>query len=159
MLNKKRVLIFCTGNSARSQMAEGLLRHDAGDRFEVFSAGTKPSHVRAGAIAVMREPGIDISRHRSKSAAEFKGQQFDYVLTVCNNASESCPIFAGRTIAMHQNFEDLAARRGAGQRQRGVDSANQLNPRTISAARSKSIVVSLLHPTNLRPRSIRNLAC
>ena len=92
---KKRILILCTGNSARSQMAEGLLRHDAGDRFEVFSAGTKPSRVRPEAIAVMRELGIDISGHRSKSVDEFTGQQFDYVLTVCDNAKESCPIFPG----------------------------------------------------------------
>ena len=97
MPDKKRVLILCTGNSARSQMAEGLLRHDAGDRFEVFSAGTKPSHVRPEAIAVMRELGIDISGHRSKSVDEFAGQSFDYVLTVCDNAKESCPIFPGKT--------------------------------------------------------------
>ena len=78
-------------------MAEGLLRHDAGDRFEVFSAGTKPSQVRPEAIAVMRELGIDISGQRSKSVDEFLGQQFDYVLTVCDNAKESCPIFPGKT--------------------------------------------------------------
>ncbi len=95
---KKRVLILCTGNSARSQMAEGLLRHDAGDRFEVESAGTKPSHVRPEAIAAMNELGIDISGHRSKSVDEFTGQQFDYVLTVCDNAKESCPIFPGQTV-------------------------------------------------------------
>ena len=106
---KKRILILCTGNSARSQMAEGLLRHDAGDRFEVFSAGTKPSHVRPEAIAAMREVGIDISGHRSKSVDEFTGQQFDYVLTVCDNAKESCPIFPGKTVTIHHNFEDPAA--------------------------------------------------
>jgi protein-tyrosine-phosphatase len=83
---KKRVLILCTGNSARSQMAEGLLRHDAGDRFEVRSAGTKPGHVRPEAIAAMREIGVDIGGHRSKSVDEFAGQPFDYVLTVCDNA-------------------------------------------------------------------------
>ena len=76
-MNRKRVLILCTGNSARSQMAEGLLRHSAGDRFEVFSAGTKPSSVRPEAIAVMQELGIDISEHRSKSVDEFAGQSFD----------------------------------------------------------------------------------
>src|SRR5580700_10066973 len=88
---KKRVLILCTGNSARSQMAEGLLRHDAGDRFDAESAGTKPSQVRPEAIAVMRELGIDISGHRSKSVDDFAGQNFDYVLTVCDSAKESCP--------------------------------------------------------------------
>lgn len=86
MSAKKRVLILCTGNSARSQMAEGLVRHDAGDRFEIYSAGTNPSRVRPEAIAVMRELGIDISGQQSKSADEFEGQQFDYVLTVCDNA-------------------------------------------------------------------------
>lgn len=110
---KKRVLILCTGNSARSQMAEGLLRHDAGDRFEVFSAGTKPSPVRPEAIAAMRELGIDISGHRSKSVDEFTGQHFDYVLTVCDNARESCPFFPGGTEPIHRNFEDPAALEGS----------------------------------------------
>ena len=114
---KKRVLILCTGNSARSQMAEGLLRHDAGARFEVFSAGTKPSHVRPEAIAVMRELGIDIAGHRSKSVDEFIGQSFDYVLTVCDNAKESCPIFPGKAVMIHRNFEDPAAFEGAEEEQ------------------------------------------
>jgi len=113
MPDKKRVLILCTGNSARSQMAEGLLRHDAGDRFEVFSAGTKPSFVRPEAIAAMRELGIDISGHRSKGVDEFIGQQFDYVLTVCDNANESCPVFPGQTVRIHHSFEDPAEARGA----------------------------------------------
>jgi arsenate reductase len=94
-------------------MAEGLLRHDAGDRFEVFSAGTTPSHVRAEAITVMRELGIDISRHRSKGVDEFTGQPFDYVLTVCDHAKESCPLFPGKTVTIHQNFEDPAALHGS----------------------------------------------
>ncbi len=105
----QRVLILCTGNSARSQMAEGLLRHDAGEHFEVESAGTKPGQVRPEAIAVMREIGIDISRHRSKSVDEFAGQQFDYVLTVCDSAKETCPIYAGHTNRFHHSFEDPAA--------------------------------------------------
>src|SRR5438477_8217286 len=113
MPNKKRVLILCTGNSARSQMAEGLLRHDAGDRFDVFSAGTKPSQVRPEAIAAMRELGIDISGHRSKSVDEFTGQQFDYVLTVCDKARESCPVFPGKAFAIHRNFDDPAALQGS----------------------------------------------
>jgi arsenate reductase len=114
-MGKKRVLILCTGNSARSQMAEGLLRHDAGERFEVFSAGTKPSQVRPEAILAMRELGIDISGQRSKSVDEFAGQQFDYVLTVCDNAKESCPIFPDQTITIHRNFEDPAAVQGSGE--------------------------------------------
>src|SRR3981081_2607599 len=105
---KKRVLILCTGNSARSQMAEGLLRHDAGDRFEVQSAGTKPGQVRPEAIAVMKELGIDISHHRSKHVDELKNQRFDYVLTVCDNAKESCPIFPGHSTRIHKSFEDPA---------------------------------------------------
>lgn len=109
MSNKQRVLILCTGNSARSQMAEGLLRHDAGNRFEVFSAGVSPSHVRAEAIAAMRELGIDISGHRAKSVEEFAGQEFDYVITVCDNANEHCPVFPGTTERLHWSFEDPAA--------------------------------------------------
>ena len=115
MPDKKRVLILCTGNSARSQMAEGLLRHDAGDRFEVFSAGTRPSHVRPEAIAVMRELGIDISNQRSKGVDEFTDQSFDYVLTVCDNAKETCPIFPGQAIRMHQRFDDPAELQGSDQ--------------------------------------------
>jgi arsenate reductase len=94
-------------------MAEGLLRHDAGDRFEVFSAGTKPSQVRPESIAAMGELGIDISGQRSKSVDEFAGRQFDYVLTVCDNAKESCPLFPGKTVAIHHNFEDPAAFKGS----------------------------------------------
>ena len=107
-----RVLILCTGNSARSQMAEGLLRHDGGAAFEVASAGTKPSHVRPEAIAAMREIGIDISGHRSKSVDEFAGQEFDYVITVCDNAKESCPVFPAATKRIHWSLEDPAAVQG-----------------------------------------------
>jgi arsenate reductase len=113
MADKKRVLILCTGNSVRSQMAEGLLRHDAGDRFEVASAGTKPGQVRPEAIAVMKELGIDISGHRSKSVDEFSGKSFDYVLTVCDNAKESCPIFPGHANRLHHNFEAPATFQGS----------------------------------------------
>jgi arsenate reductase len=109
MSDKKRVLILCTGNSARSQMAEGLLRHDAGDRFDVESAGTKASSVRPEAIAAMNELGIDISQHRSKNVDEFAGQPFDYVITVCDNARETCPVFFGAAKKMHRSFEDPAA--------------------------------------------------
>jgi arsenate reductase len=109
---KKRVLILCTGNSARSQMAEGLLEHDAADRFEVESAGTKPGYVRPEAIAVMKEIGVDISDHRSKHVDEFQHQSFDYVLTVCDNAKESCPVFPGHSKRIHKSFEDPAAFQG-----------------------------------------------
>ena len=106
MNSKKRVLILCTGNSARSQMAEGLWRHVAGDRWEVFSAGTKPSRIRPEAIEAMKEIGIDISTHRSKSVDEFAGQEFDYVITVCDHANEICPVFPAKTQRLHWPFED-----------------------------------------------------
>lgn len=112
-MEKKRILILCTGNSARSQMAEGLLRHDAGDHFEVESAGTKPGTVRPEAIAVMKEVGIDITAHRSKHVEEFDGQHFDYVLTVCDNAKESCPLFFGTATRLHHNFKDPAVVEGS----------------------------------------------
>lgn len=117
---KKRVLILCTGNSARSQMAEGLLRRDAGERFDVESAGTKPGCVWPEAIAVMREIGIDISGHRSKHVEEFTGQSFDYVLTVCDNANEICPVFPGGTTRLHRSFEDPAGAQGNEDSRRAV---------------------------------------
>jgi arsenate reductase len=94
-------------------MAEGLLRHDAGNVYEVFSAGTKPSQVRPEAVAVMREVGIDISRHRSKSVDEFAGQDFDYVITVCDNAKQSCPVFPVKKKRIHWSIEDPAAVQGS----------------------------------------------
>ena len=103
------MLILCTGNSARSQMAEGLLRHDAGDKFVVESAGTKASSVRPEANAAMKEIGIDISRHRSKNVDEFAGQEFDYVITVCDNARETCPVFFGAANQLHHSFDDPPA--------------------------------------------------
>ena len=112
MNDRKRVLILCTGNSARSQMAEGLLRHDGGDRFEVASAGVEPSEVRSQAIEVMREIGINISGQRSKSVDEFLGQEFDYVITVCDNAREQCPVFPCKAERIHWSFEDPAAAQG-----------------------------------------------
>ena len=112
MSDPKRVLILCTGNSARSQMAEGLLRNLGGDQFEVFSAGTEPSVVNPLAIEAMREMHIDISGHRSKSVEEFLGEEFDYVITVCDNAKEHCPIFSGNTQRLHWSFIDPAAAEG-----------------------------------------------
>lgn len=103
---KTRVLILCTGNSCRSQMAEGILRHYGRDRFEVESAGSKPCYVNEIAIKVMSEIGIDISHHRSKHLREFSGQHFDCVITVCDNANESCPVFPGNTQRLHWSFPD-----------------------------------------------------
>ncbi len=113
MSGKQRVLILCTGNSARSQMAEGWLRELGGGRFEVYSAGTRPSSVRPEAIEAMREVGVDISSHRSKSVDEFSNVEFDYVITVCDNARESCLVFPGKTVRIHQSFDDPAAVEGA----------------------------------------------
>ncbi len=105
-MKKKRVLFVCTHNSARSQMAEGILRHLYWDRYEVFSAGTKPSSVHPMAIKVMKEVGIDISDHRSKSVYEFLGEEFDYVITVCDSAREECPYFPGAKRYLHRSFVD-----------------------------------------------------
>ena len=106
---KKRVLILCTGNVARSQMGEGLLRHLGGDRFEVFSAGLTPSYVRPNAITVMNELGIDISHHRSKSLNEYLDTAFDFVITVCDHASEHCPVFPGPAKRIHWSIDDPVA--------------------------------------------------
>ena len=109
---KLQVLILCTGNSARSQMAEGLLRSFAGTQMDVFSAGSKPSTVNPLAIRAMAEVGIDISQQRSKHLNEFLNQPFDYVITVCDNAAETCPIFPGKAQRIHWSFPDPAAVEG-----------------------------------------------
>ena len=119
-MTKRRILILCTGNSARSQMAEGLLRHDAGDRFEVASAGVSPGIVRPEAIAVMNEVGIDIAGQRSKHVDEFQGQRFDYVLAVCDNARDSCPVFLGTAKRFHRSFDDPAAAGGSDEQRLNV---------------------------------------
>jgi arsenate reductase len=104
----KRVLFVCTGNKARSQMAEGLLRHFAGDRFEVHSAGTQPSGLAEETVAVMREIGIDVSGQQSKHVEGYAGQSFDYVITVCDSARQACPIFPGDGRRLHWDVEDPA---------------------------------------------------
>lgn len=112
MSEKKKVLILCTGNSARSQMAEGLLKHICQDEFEIYSAGTEPFAVRPEAIKVLREIGIDISENRSKSVNEFADVKIDYVLTVCDHAQENCPYFPAKTRLVHHSFVDPAAAAG-----------------------------------------------
>lgn len=107
-----RVLVLCTGNSARSQMAEGLLSHGGGARYQVFSAGTHPSVVNPLAIEAMREVGIDISHHHSKSVDEFTDKEFDFVITVCDNANANCPIFPGHARRIHWSFDDPAKAEG-----------------------------------------------
>ena len=103
---KKKVLFLCTHNSARSQMAEGLMNAHYGDRYEAYSAGTEPSNVNPYAVAVMAEIAIDISSHRPKSIGEFQSIQFDYVVTVCDSAKETCPFFPGGKEQIHKGFED-----------------------------------------------------
>jgi arsenate reductase len=111
----KRVLILCTANSARSQMAEALLRLDACDRFQVSSAGSKPTSIRPEAIAVMQELGVDMSSHRSKSVDEFADDSFHLVITVCDNARETCPVYPGHAKRLHHAFDDPAAVAGSEQ--------------------------------------------
>jgi len=110
---KPKVLFLCTGNSARSQMAEGYLRHAAGDRFEALSAGIEPKGLNPLAVEAMREIGIDISDQRSKDAANLLGSFIPYVVTVCDNAKERCPIFPGTYQFLHWSFEDPAAVSGS----------------------------------------------
>ncbi|MCL6509976.1 MAG: arsenate reductase ArsC [Anaerolineae bacterium] len=111
-IRKKRVLILCTANSARSQMAEGILRWLGGDRYEVFSAGTKATRVNPFAIRVMDELGVDIRSQYSKTYEQFIGQPFDAVITVCDDAAETCPFLPGRYHRIHWSFPDPAAVEG-----------------------------------------------
>lgn len=107
-----RVLFVCTGNSARSIMAEALLRHHGGDRFEVHSAGTEPKGVNPLTLRVLAEAGIDASFARSTSVTEYLGQSFDYVVTVCDQARQVCPVFPGVHESLHWGYEDPAAVEG-----------------------------------------------
>jgi arsenate reductase len=120
MTEKARLLFLCTHNSARSQMAEGLLRDLAGDRFEVMSAGTHATHVRPQAIKVMDEIGIDISGQESKTLERYLGEPFEYVVTVCDDANEACPVFPGANNRLHWSFEDPAAAVGSEDERLGV---------------------------------------
>jgi arsenate reductase (thioredoxin) len=108
---KKRVLFLCTGNSARSQMAEGLLRKIAGDRYEVFSAGTAPKGLHPLAVEVMQDVDIDISGQTSKDLQTFQGKTFDYIITVCDRAKQACPVYPG-AVPIHWGFEDPAEAAG-----------------------------------------------
>lgn len=110
---KPKILFLCTGNSARSQMAEGYLRHVAGDRFEAISAGIEPKGLNPLAVQAMEEIGIDISRQTSKDVAKLLGQSIPYVVTVCDNARERCPIFPRTYKFLHWSFDDPAAATGS----------------------------------------------
>jgi arsenate reductase len=112
MTEKARVLFLCTHNSARSQMAEGLLRHVAGDRFEAHSAGTEATHVRPLAIRAMDEIGVDISGQESKTLNRYLGEPFDYVITVCDDAKEACPFFPGGNMRLHWSLPDPSVAEG-----------------------------------------------
>ena len=111
-MEKTKVLFLCTHNSARSQMAEGLVRHLAGDRFEVMSAGTEATHVRPLAVRAMDEVGIDISGQEPKTLDRYLGEPFDYVITVCEEANEACPFFPGAAERLHWSLPDPAAAQG-----------------------------------------------
>jgi arsenate reductase len=111
-MEKTKVLFLCTHNSARSQMAEGLLRHLAGDRFEIMSAGIEATHVRPLTVRAMDEVGIDISGQESKTLDRYVGEPFDYVITVCEEANEACPFFPGAAERLHWSLPDPAAAQG-----------------------------------------------
>jgi arsenate reductase (thioredoxin) len=109
---KKKILVLCTGNSCRSQIAEGYLRYFADDKAEVYSAGVETHGVNLRAIATMKEDGIDISAHTSNNVDEYKDINFDFVITVCDNARERCPYFPTKAVKFHQNFPDPAKAQG-----------------------------------------------
>jgi arsenate reductase len=138
-MGKQRVLFLCTHNSARSQMAEGLLRHLAGDRFAVYSAGTEATHVRPLAIAAMADLGIDISGQQSKTLERYLGEPFDYVITVCDQANEACPVFPGAKKRLHWSFPDPS-------RATGSEDAQLRVYREVRDAIARRIARELLSP-------------
>lgn len=137
---RQRALFLCTHNSARSQMAEGLLRHLAGDRFEVASAGTEATHVRPLAIAAMSELGIDISSQESKTLDRYLGESFAYVITVCDQAAETCPVFPGAQQRLHWSFPDPSKATGTEAEQLAVY-------RQVRDAIRQRIEAELVNPT------------
>jgi arsenate reductase (thioredoxin) len=112
---KKKILFLCTGNSARSQLAEALMRHFRGQEFEVFSAGTDPKGVHQNTIEVLREIGIDASSQTSKHIDDLFIREFDYIITLCDSAAQNCPVFFGKGVKMHHGFDDPAAATGRDQ--------------------------------------------
>lgn len=117
---KKRVLFLCTGNSCRSQMAEGWLRHLAGNRYTVVSAGTAPGMLHPHAVEAMREIGIDISHQHAKHVGIFGSQRFDAIITVCDRAKETCPIVPAAGLTLHWSFEDPAEAQGSAEERRAA---------------------------------------
>lgn len=138
-MTKHRVLFLCTHNSARSQMAEGLLCHLAGDRFDAYSAGTEATRVRPLAIRAMAELGIDISGHESKTLDRYLGESFDAVITVCDQANEACPVFLGAKARLHWSFPDPSQATGTEEEQLTVY-------RAVRDAIQARIEVDLLAP-------------
>jgi arsenate reductase (thioredoxin) len=112
---KKKILFLCTGNSARSQMAEGLMHHFCGDEYEVFSAGVEPKGVHPRAIEAMGEIGIDISQQESKQVDALPVKEFDCIITLCDHAAQNCPVFPGKGVQLHHGFSDPAVARGSDQ--------------------------------------------
>ena len=119
-MRKNRILFLCTHNSARSQMAEGLLRHLAGDRFEVYSAGTEATFVRPEAVSVMAELGVDISGQASETLDRYLHEPFDHVVTVCDDANEACPVFPGAKNRLHWSFRDPSRATGGDEERLGA---------------------------------------
>lgn len=115
MISKPKILVLCTGNSCRSQIAEGYLRHFADGNADVYSAGIETHGVNPRAIAIMKEDGVDISKHTSNNVNEYSGISFDYVITVCDNARENCPYFPAKIKMFHHNFPDPAKATGTEQ--------------------------------------------
>ena len=109
----KRILVLCTGNSCRSQMAEGYLKFLARDKAEIYSAGIETHGVNPKAVSIMKEDGIDISKHTSNNVDEYKNIDFDFIITVCDNAKENCPYFPSKAQKIHQNFPDPAKAKGS----------------------------------------------
>jgi arsenate reductase len=137
-MKKQRVLILCTGNSARSQMAEGILRDMAGEIFDVESAGVAPTSVRPEAVEVMREIGIDISGHLPKSTDVFANEIFDYVITVCDNARESCPVFPGKAERIHWSFDDPADEGQQGRAVKGFSNRPRSDTGEVNGIRGRA---------------------
>jgi arsenate reductase len=111
-MKQKAVLFLCTGNSARSQMAEGLMRHLRGDEFEVHSAGVEPKSVHPKAVQALQEIGVDISQQQSKHVDDLPVKEFDYIITLCDHAAQNCPVFLGKGVRLHHGFSDPAAAAG-----------------------------------------------
>lgn len=143
----KKILVLCTGNSCRSQIAEGYLRHFAGDNAQIYSAGVETHGVNPRAIAIMKEDGIDISHHTSNNIDEYVDIEFDYIITVCDNAKERCPFFPSKAKKFHQNFPDPAQASGTEEEIR--EQFSQV--RQLIKTYSEQFINELITPNNKAP--------